>query len=582
MSLPRPLVRAATGLAAALEREPSLILGVAAAIGVSAGLAVVVFYRAIDLVQRLVLRSAGRTPIPAWLFIPAAVAAGLVACRALIRWGAQRSDGENISEVMRAVAGGGERLSARRVAVKTLAAAVVIGTGGSVGAEGPVVVAGAVAGSSVARAVRATPDRSKTLIGAGAAAGLAAAFNAPIAGVLFASEKILGTFGAATFAPVVVAAVLAAVVGRAILGGEPVIRLPESYALTGAWTILAYAGLGVVTGVVSVFYSRGIYLAQDWMGRLRRPWMTVALGVLCVGALDVAFRAELWGHGHQSLDVAHVVQYAAWFLIALAFAKLVATVVTFGAGGFGGVFTPALFIGATLGGGIGAALAALFPAQGLAPQAFAIVGMAGFVAGATHAPLTAMMMVFEMTGDYGLILPLMLCAAVAFLVARRIYPESVYTEWLVRRGIHLTHGADASLLARLSVAECYERRAAVLREGDALPDMLTLMRERAQASYPVVDGRGALAGLVTADELRQAFAAEADLRALVVAGDLAAPATQVLTPHDSLLEALRRFGATDAALLPVVRAPGDPVLLGVVHRRDLFAAYERSLHEAEV
>lgn len=564
------------------NREPSTILAVAAAIGVATGLVVVAFYRAIDLVQRLVLQWVGQAAFHVTLIIPVIVALGLLASRALVRWGAQNSDGENIADVMRAIAARSGRIRPLPVAAKTLASALLIGTGSSVGPEGPVVVAGAATGSRIGRWFNASPDRLKTLVGAGSAAGIAAAFNAPIAGVLFAVEKMLGAFGAASFAPVVVAAVLASVVGRGVFGDEPVISIPAQYGLGAPREILLYVLLGIAAGAVGVIYARGVYRSQDWLARLRRPWMHVVLAALIIGALDVAFRADLWGKGHESLDLAIITDRAPWFLIALAFAKLTATCLSLAVGRAGGVFTPALFIGATLGGGLGMAFAEVFPDWQLAPEAFALVGMAGVVAGSTHAPLTAMMMVFEMTGDYALILPLMLCAAIAFLVARRVHPESIYTEWLARRGVHLAHGADAALLTRLSVAECYNRQARVLREDAVLSEMLMAMRESRQTGFPVVDDDGELRGVIRAADLRDILEDHAAFEHVLVAGDIARDATELLTPDDSLLTALRRMGAGDLALLPVVDSLRGRRVLGVLTRADLFSTYERALTEQSV
>ncbi|HEX4632304.1 MAG TPA: chloride channel protein, partial [Gemmatimonadales bacterium] len=448
---PRAISRA---LALVGGDEQAQVLTLAVVIGAAAGLAVLGFYYAIDVIQRLVLRGAIHLPVPAFLLIPLFVALGLVACRALVRWGARGSVGENIPDVMYRVTVKGGVIGFRPVLAKTLAAGLVIGTGGSVGAEGPVVVLGAATGSRIGRWLKASPNRLRTLVGCGAAAGISAAFNAPIAGVVFGIEKILGAAGGMALAPFVVASIIASVVGRAAFGDHPVLALPTAFSIGSAWELLLYAGLGVLCGCVSVLYSRGVWKAQDLFARLSHPWMRVAAGALIVGGLDLAFRADLWGHGHQSLDLSVMMGRTAFFLLALTAAKLIATAATFGAGGVGGVFTPALYIGATLGAAYGIASQHVFPMTSESPSALAVVGMAGLVAGATHAPLTAIMMVFEMTGDYGLILPLMLTSVLAYGVARRLHPESIYTEWLVRRGVVLSQGADAAVLARVAVIEC--------------------------------------------------------------------------------------------------------------------------------
>jgi len=559
--------------------EQAQVLTLAVVIGAAAGLAVLGFYLAIDLIQRLVLRGALQLPVPASLLIPIFVAVGFVACRALVRWGAQGSVGENIPDVMYRVTVKSGVIRFRPVLAKTLAAGLIIGTGGSVGAEGPVVVLGAATGSRIGRWLKSSPNRLRTLVGCGAAAGISAAFNAPIAGVVFGIEKILGAAGGLALAPFVVASIIAATVGRAQFGDHPVLALPTAFSIGSAWELLLYAGLGVACGVVSVLYSRGVWKAQDLFGRMPRPWMRVAVGVLIVGGLDLAFRADLWGHGHQSLDLGVMMGRSALFLLALTGAKLVATAATFGAGGVGGVFTPALYIGATLGAAYGLASRHVFPMQMESPSALAVVGMAGLVAGATHAPLTAIMMVFEMTGDYGLILPLMLTSVLAYGVARRLHPESVYTEWLVRRGVVLSQGADAAVLARVAVVDCVNHQPVILRDDTPLDAVRRTLQDSRQSDLPVVDGEGVLVGMISAAGLRDALA-DAETHppgALVVAADLANPELDPVTTDDTLLTALRRFGRRDVDVLPVVERAHHHRLVGLVTRQDLWNAYEREL-----
>jgi CIC family chloride channel protein len=569
--------RAVSSTVAAMRGdEHAQLLVLAVFIGAAAGGTVLVFYRAIDVIQQLVLRGAIRASLPDALYIPGVVAVGLVACRALVRWGAHGSSGENIPDVMYRVTVKGGVIRSVPVAVKALGAATVIGTGGSVGAEGPVVVLGAAAGSRIGRWLRASPNRLRTLVGCGAAAGISAAFNAPIAGVIFGIEKILGAAGGMALGPFVVASILAATVGRAAFGAEPVMTLPTEYDVGSPWHLLLYVGLGVLTGVAAAAYSRGVWKIQDLFARMR-PWTQVALGALIVGGLDLAFRADLWGRGHESLDLGIVTARSALFLLGLAAAKLVATAVTFGAGGTGGVFTPALFIGATLGGAYGVAARQLLPGADLAPGALALVGMAGLVSGATHAPLTAIMMVFEMTGDYGLILPLMLASVLAYGVARRLHPESIYTEWLVRRGVVVSHGADAAVLARLPVHECLDRRPVVIPEGASLREVVETIGGSQQTEFPVVDAERRLVGMLTQATVREALADGERLGTILIAADLAVPERHPLTSDDTLLTALRRLGGREVTLIPVVHPDDRERFEGTVSRHDLMAAYERAL-----
>jgi len=556
--------------------EHASLLILAALIGLAAGLTVTVFYRLVDLIQYLILRSAVRAPLPSFLLIPLGVAAGLVACRWLVRRGAQGSDGENVPDVMYRVTVRGGQMPGLPVIAKSLAAAVTIGTGGSVGAEGPVIVAGATVASRIGRFLRVSPNRVRTLVGCGAAAGLSAAFNAPIAGVLFGIEKILGAAGGLALAPFVVSSIIAAAVGRAIFGNHPVLTTAVDHGVPTVWGSLLYVVLGLACGGVSVLYSRGVWRMRDYFDEIPEGWKRVLLAVVIVGGLDVVFQANLWGRGHESLDLGMIAHHGAMFLFALTAAKIIATAFTLGAGGVGGVFAPSLFIGATLGGAIGTAAQAL-GAPSTSPGALALVGMAGLVSGATHAPLTAIMMVFEMTGDYGLILPVMLTAMLSFVVARRLHPESIYTEWLRRKGVSLTHGADGALLARVPVRECLNRDPATVPESAGLTAMVELTRSSRQTDFPVVDARGRLRGMVSQQAIRDALNHADGLGAIMIAADLADVQGDRLTPDDSLLTALRMLGRRDVSHLPVV-SPIDPERLeGLVSRADLFAAYERHL-----
>jgi CIC family chloride channel protein len=576
-----PLFNAArllsSNLAALRHDEQTMLVVLAGIIGTLVGFAVSVFYRLIDLVQDVVLRSALRIPVSDLVLIPLFVALGLAICRWLGIYGARGSNGENIPDVMYRVGVKGGVIPLMPVLAKTAAAAVVIGTGGSVGAEGPVVVLGAGTASKLGRWMRASPSRLRTLAGCGAAAGLSAAFNAPIAGVIFGIEKITGTAGGMALAPYVVGSILAATVSRGIFGNRPVLTMPSNFGVHSPWEMILYALLGVVCGIVAVLYSRGVWKTQDRFALIRSPWTRLALGAVIIGGLDLLFRQDLWGHGHQSLNLGIVVVRSGLFLLGLTAAKLIATAETFGAGGTGGVFTPALYIGATLGGACGVAATHVFHSSPALPGAMALVGMAGLVAGATHAPLTAIFMVFEMTGDYGLILPLMLTSVLAYMVSRRLHPESIYTEWLVRRGVVLSQGADAVLLARATVADCYHREPITVPAWADVPAILEITRGSRQTEFPVVSVHGRLVGMLSRETLRE-LGGEIPPGA-VLATDLARLSVKPVTPEDSLLTAMRRLGAVDVDYLPVVSVRDRGRLVGVVGRHDLTAAYDRMMAE---
>ena len=557
--------------------ESTVLVGFAATIGIAVGAVVVLFYRLIDLTQAAAFTTAARLTGLGAASVLVVVGLGFALAFLLVRYGARDSDGENIPDVMRAVVKRGGRLGDWPVLVKTAAAGILIGTGGSVGAEGPVAVAGSALGSRLGRMFRSSASRLKLLVACGAAAGISAAFNAPIAGVFFALEKILGTFSVGAFPPVLVASVVAAVVSRSVFGNSPVIAIPTEYAMGPAAELLLYAGLGIAAGVVSVVYTRGLYRAGDLLQRFKSRWVQVGIAALVVGALGALFRADLWGRGHESLTLEIIGQREPLFLVALALAKLTATAFAISAVRAGGVFTPALFIGATLGGGLAGAAEALLPQWAIQPEAFALAGMAGLVAGSTHAPLTAIMIVFEMSGDYALILPIMLCAAVAYVTARRAYPESIYSEWLRRRGERIDHGRDTGVLERLTVARAYSRTPLTLREDATIPEILDTMTRSAQPEFPVLDAQGRLVGIIGYGDVGAVLTEVETLGPVLVAADIANTEIEPVTLTDSLRTVLQRLGVHGGHSLPVVESAAGGRVLGVISRQGIYAAYDREL-----
>ncbi len=555
--------------------EHTLLLAIAALVGVLAGFAIVGFYRLIDLGTALVQHIAVWLSLPEALVTGVMIAAGLAIVRVIIRYGTHDSPGENIPDVMHAVARRGGILKPWPVALKIIAAAITIASGGSVGAEGPVAVLGAGMGSATGQWFNFRTNRLRLLVGCGAAAGISGAFGAPIGGVFFAIEKILGGYRTTSLAAIVVSSVSAAAVTRNLLGADQVIRIPVAYVVRTNSDLAIYALVGLLGGIVSVLYNRGVWRLGDLLGKLPE-WWRLLLAAALVGLLSAQFDPALWGRGHQSLDLGAVLGNSAGVLFALSMAKIAATALTLGGGGVGGVFTPALVVGGTFGSAIGVALATLFPQAGIQPVAFGLVGMAAVVAGSAHAPLTAIFIVLEITNDYGLILPLLLAGSLAYVVARRIYPESIYSEWLARRGEYISHGADEAVLRQLTVADAYRSDPIIAHADETVERSLSVLRHSGQLEFPVVDSENVLIGVLTWTDIKKMLA-DYTKQANVRIRDLASPTIEGVTLDDSLLTALRRLGARDAQLLPVVDAHAPNHLRGVIGRGEIFAAYEREL-----
>lgn len=556
--------------------EGAVLMVLALIIGVAAGLGVVGFYHLIDLAYALFISWGGARLhlVGQVAYRPVLTALGLLAAWALVR---RIPEGQNVPDVQLAVAKRGGILHARPVMLRTLASAVTLGSGGSAGSEGPTAVLGSTMGSLIGRALRFQPRRLKVLVGCGAAAGIAAAFNAPFAGAFFALEEVLGTFSIGAFSPVVVAAVAGALTVRPFLGSHPAFHIPGYGSIRPLAILLLYPLLGAACGIWSALYTRMYFTAADLFGRMPGPrWLRPVTGGLIVGLIVYFSGGVLVGNGHLAIPRSVFGGDVWWFLLIIALAKSVATAVTLGSGGSGGVFTPTLFIGAALGGAMGRLAFLVLPQFGLHPEAWGLVGMAGLVAGANRAPLTAIFMVFEMTDDYGLVPPLMLVSVIAYATARRFAKHGLYDGWLARRGEHLAHGADRALMDRIHAREALERDPVFVAPGATLGDIIAAAGRTRHQSLPVVDEGDTLVGVITYEALRQALLDRGELAPLLLAADLAEP-TEVALPGDTLRDALRKMNARAIDLLPVVEHEDRPRLIGVLSRADVLGAYEREL-----
>ena len=559
--------------------ENAILLGFAVAIGALASLGVVGFYKLIDLAFTVFYRwTADRLPgSDLLLYRPAITAAGLVVAWWIVRRIGRGYDGMNIPDVQLAVARRGGYLASRPALARTAASAVTLGSGGSAGSEGPVAVLGSAIGSFLGRSFRFAPARVRVLVGAGAAAGISAAFNAPLAGAFFALEEILGSLAVSAFPPVVVSSVVAAVVSRAFFGNHPAFPIPEEYgyALTRE-VFLFYPLLGIIAGLVSVLFIRTYFGTERVARRLRVPPIALAaIGGVVVGALVAASNGQLVGYGHLALRLDLFGRMPLAILVLLMLGKILATSITLNTGGSGGVFTPSIYIGAVTGGAFGVALSGLFPDLALRPEAYALVGMGAVVAAATHAPITGILIVFEMTNDYAIVPPLMITAVIAWIIAHRIEKDSLYSGWLRRRGESFVHGRKQDVLEGLRVADALELNSPVINENATLAELLDHLSVSGHTDFPVVDDEYHLTGVITMADIGRAARDHADLAGLLVAADLVTP-SETVVPEDSLLEAVRRLGLRGAAMIPVVDSESRK-LIGITSRAHILALYERAI-----
>jgi CIC family chloride channel protein len=560
--------------------EGATLMAFGALIGIVSGLGVVGFYRLIDLAHLVLIKwPVSHFPtVGQAIYWPLLTGIGLWAAYFVV----VRSKipaGQNVPDVQLAVAKRDGYVRTRPVIFRTLASAITLGSGGSAGSEGPVAVLGATLGSTIGRRLRFQPRQLKILVGCGAAAGIAAAFNAPFAGAFFALEEVLGSFSSLAFSPVVIASVTGALTVRPFLGGHPIFAsaLPAS---TRAADVLIYPFLGIACGVVSAGYARAYLAATELNARLPEPkWLWPLLAGAATGLIVASSRGLLAGDGHLAIP-SSVFGSLAWYaLVGLAIAKILATVITLGFGGSGGVFTPTLFIGAALGGGLGVLGRDLLSPQFVNPHAWAFVGMAGMVAGATRAPLTAIFIVFEMTDDYTYVVPLMIVAVIAYATARRLSPHGLYDGWLALRGEHVAHGVDRSVMDSTHVGEALDRNVPTVDSGASIDALVDAAAKTRHGVLPVLDD-GALIGLVTHHSLREALADRARLDALILASDLAQE-TGTLSPGDSLRDALAAMNARGLDALPVVESTdGRQKFAGLLSRHDVLVAYEQAIARA--
>ena len=557
--------------------EGWLLLVFAAVIGAGAGGSVVLFYGLVDVMRDLAGWAHGGTAgagIP-WLAL-FTVPIGLLLAVKLRSWRGIDPGGDMVPALIRASVRRGGEIRVLVEARKLASAVVTLGSGGSLGAEGPVAATGATLGSGLAQLFRFGPRRTRVLLACGTAAGISAAFNAPIAGVMFALEIVLGTFAVTALSPVVVGSVMGAVVARWARGPDPAFAIPREHVFSLASELWLYAGLGVAAGVVAALFVRGFFGVQDLLHRVAggRPAVAAIVAGLLVAGLGFV-HPQLLGDGRHGIELVLASRLAGIAALTIGLLKIVASGLTMGGGGAGGVFTPSLFIGASFGSFYGLSAKALFPSLGITPEAYALVGMAAVVSGATYAPLTAIIIIFEMTDDYGLILPLMLVCAVSYAVAHRINPESIYTEALRREGDRIQHGADRAILERVLVSECYDRDPDVVVEDAPLRGMLGQLKGSRQTAFPVVDRELRLAGLLGYRDVARAL--DEGLGDLVIAADLHDPDPETVTPGESLLDASRKLARRDLDYIPVVESEKSRRLLGLLSRAEILEAYQTRL-----
>jgi chloride channel protein, CIC family len=506
-----------------------------------------------------------------WFVVLAPVVGGLI-YGPLVDWFAREARGHGVPEVMLAVAERGGRIRPAVAVIKSLASALCIGSGGSVGREGPIVQIGSALGSTLGQWLNVPESRMRLLVASGAAAGISATFNAPIAGVIFALELILRDFEVESFGVVVLASVVANVIGRAAFGAGAFLSLP-AFELHSLGEYGLYAGLGLVAALAGVVFIRVLYGMEDvadWLWR-GPEWLRPAVGGVVLGLLLLVL-PQMYGVGYPVLESAIRGSYPVWFLVVLLLGKIVATSLTIAIGGSGGVFAPSLFMGAMLGTAYGALMGHWLPGMTGPAGAYGLVGMGAVFAGAARAPITAVLIIFELTGEYSIILPLMFAIALSAGVGNLLTRDTIYTLKLRRRGIDIRRGRAASLMELLTVGDAMQAVPSGLAQDRRLDEVITRFTEDGLEALPVVDGDGRYRGAVTAREVEQSMR---DNAVDMTVGDLARE-LPTLEPEQSLERALGLLVRSEAPGLPVVSSEGRSVVGWLTHR-DVLRLYNERL-----
>jgi chloride channel protein, CIC family len=575
-----------------LRSSDAMGIALAVMVGLLAGLGAVVFRWLIKGFQRIFFEQ-GATWfgfLGQYYVIVLPVLGGLLV-GPLIYFLAREAKGEGPPEVMEAVAIKGGRIRARVAAIKTLASSICIGSGGSVGREGPIVQIGSSIGSTTGQWLRLSEDWIKTLVLCGAAGGVSATFNAPIGGVFFALEVIQRRFVAANLGFVVISSVTADFIAHRFLGTTPSFSIP-TYSMGSNWEILPYALLGILAGLGSLFFIRFFFRCEDVFAAMKFPdYLKPALGGIIIGIIGVYY-FDIFGVGYGGsygvggvfvgeggVDKALIGEIGLATLIIIFFLKIVATSVTLGSGGSGGIFAPSLFLGAMLGGAFGIIVYRLFPgiavpSEAEASSAYALVGMGAFFAATVHGPITAIIMLFEMTRNYTLILPLMTAVVISMLTARAFSRESIYTLKLKRRGVDIHKQEQTDVMKKITVGEVMTRDFPTVFPSTPVSQIMDELHQSGHHGFPVVDKGGNFCGIVTLEDVEAALFRKDQA---LTADDIATKSPIVAYPDQSIHDALVQFGGHDVGRIPVVDRANPKKLLGVLRRHDVIKAYKEAV-----
>ena len=516
-----------------------------------------------------------------WYVKLLAPAAGGLIVGPIVFYFAREARGHGVPEVMESIVLRAGAIRPRVMFAKVTASAISIGSGGSVGREGPIVQIGSALGSVIGQLLKVTGTRLRTFVACGTAAGIAATFNAPIAGALFAMEVILADFGISQFSPIVVSSVTATVISRHFMGDFSAFTIPQ-YELVSVFEMIPYVILGISAAFVALAFINILYKTEDLFEQVKIPPLTKPIiGGLIIGSIGITF-PHIFGVGYDSITQALTNQLTWYFLLFLVFLKIAATSITIGSGGSGGVFAPSLFIGANLGGFMGSIVHSLFPAMTASSGAYALVGMGAVAAGAMHAPITAIIIIFELTNDYRIILPLMISCIISVLITSRLKKDSIYSLKLSRRGINLFQGQEINVLHSLKVSQVVKTDYERVYIDTPFRKLMDLTVRSPHPNFFVVDRKNHLLGVISIHDIRKFIYERDSLENILVAHDLLTPVYHYFTPDDRLDIVMKSFGEINIDQLPVVDTKNVKHLIGTVSKNDVIEIYNRQVFKRDM
>jgi CIC family chloride channel protein len=559
-------------------RDPNTqFLLLAALAGVLGALGAVVFrFLTVRLTQLLLEATdivSGAESLPAALrvFLPAA--GGLVGGLLLV-WLVKEKGPSGVSQMIEAVSLARRPVRVRPAVGRVVSSIAVISTGGSEGREGPIIQIGAALASSLSRRLKVSPERVRILTACGMAAGVAGAYNTPIAATLFVLEVVVGSFAMRLFGPAVVSAVTSTVVVRLVLGDQPVYQVAPFH-LESIVEFLPFAAIGLLSGPSSALFARSLRQSRKLFDRiaLARP-LTMALGGAIVGAIGI-FLPEVWGNGFEATNRILRGNPTLVLLVLLFVGKIVATCATIGSGGVGGVFTPMLLVGAAVGGAVARVCQLTVPGLEAPIGGYALLGMGGLLAGLTRAPLLAIIMVFELTQNTEVLVPMMVVSVIAALSARIFEKDSIYISSLRSAGIVWESTPEATTISTLKVSDIMRTDVKLIPRSTPLRDIINMFLRTRNLYLYVGDEEGRLLGVVDLHDIKDMFP-ERELGGIVIAEDLVTEIPCV-TPAESLTSVNQKLWFRDLGHLPVVDSPETSRFLGIVTRRDLLGAIDREV-----